>query len=502
MVIKRKSRYLAIFLLLSALLMMHAQAYAVQTTEDGGLCGPDIENSQECFDEAPSDKDANAHPVVSEQAKDEVSAKKKRTIPPKVEEDTQQELPLKSKEITVYFFWGSGCPHCKEEKVFLKEMQRKYPLMKVRDYEVWFNKENAALLAAMAKAYNIKTTGVPVTFISKKVHIGFSKHSREEIQDSIDECISGDCVDPSLMIAGKIPARPTGQTGESEKKEELECTEKSKTIYIPWVGSLDASEMSLPVMTLVIAGLDSFNPCAFFVLFSLLGLLIHAQSRRKMFLIGSIFVFFSGFIYFVFMAAWLNLFLVMGQVAVITRIAGLIAVVIAVINIKDYFVFKRGVSLTIPDSAKPKLFDRMRKLLKSTSVLSILVGTVVLAVTANAYELLCTAGFPMVFTRILTLNNLSAASHYLYLILYNLIYVVPLSIIVVLFTVTLGKKQLTEKQGRVMKLVSGTMMLGLGGALILDPAILSNALISFLLLLGALVVSTLAALLTKSLGYS
>ncbi|MCJ7484019.1 MAG: hypothetical protein MUO31_13755, partial [Thermodesulfovibrionales bacterium] len=233
--------------------------------------------------------------------------------------------------------------------------------------------------------------------------------------------------------------------------------------------------------------------------FSLLGLLIHAQSRKKMFLIGSVFVFFSGFIYFLFMAAWLNLFLVMGQVEIITKIAGSVAVVIAAINIKDFFIFKKGVSLTIPDSAKPKLFDRMRKLLKSSSVVSILIGTAVLAIAANAYELLCTAGFPMVFTRILTLNNLSSAWYYLYLVLYNIIYVIPLSTIVIIFTITLGKKHLTEHQGRLMKLVSGTMMLALGGVLLLNPAVLSNAFISFILLMGALVVSFAVALITKKL---
>jgi hypothetical protein len=290
--------------------------------------------------------------------------------------------------------------------------------------------------------------------------------------------------------------------GGSGDKETLECTEKSRTVYIPWIGSLDASGMSLPVMTLVIAGMDSFNPCAFFVLFSLLGLLIHARSRQKMLLIGGIFVFFSGFVYFLFMAAWLNLFLVMGQVEIMTTIAGSVAVLIAAINIKDFFIFKKGVSLTIPDSAKPKLFDRMRRLMKSTSLASIIIGTTVLAVAANAYELLCTAGFPMVFTRILTLNNLLNTSYYLYLVLYNLIYVIPLAIIVVIFTITLGKKNLTEWQGRVMKLISGTMMLGLGGALILDPSILSNAFISLLILAGALAISVVIALVTKQFGDS
>src|SRR4030043_247557 len=299
-----------------------------------------------------------------------------------------------------------------------------------------------------------------------------------------------------MLYIYKIRGLPeTGKT--AERAEDLECKEKNKTVYIQWIGKLDASEMSLPVITFVIAGLDSFNPCAFFVLFSLLGLLIHARSRKKMFLIGSVFIFFSGFIYFLFMAAWLNLFLLMGQVAVITKIAGAIAILIAAINIKDFFAFKKGISLTIPDSAKPKLFDKMRKLIKSTSLLSILFGTAVLAIAANSYELLCTAGFPLVFTRILTLNNLSTIKYYMYLVLYNLIYIIPLAIIVFIFTITLGRKILTEWQGKGLKLVSRAMMLGLGLVLLLNPSLLNNMLISLLLFSVALAVSFIVAFFTR-----
>ncbi|MCK7494235.1 MAG: hypothetical protein MZW92_25745 [Comamonadaceae bacterium] len=105
-----------------------------------------------------------------------------------------------------------------------------------------------------------------------------------------------------------------------------------------------------------------------------------------------------------------------------------------------------------------------------------------LAVAANSYELLCTAGFPMVFARILTLNELPPVSYYLYLVLYNLVYVVPLSVIVGIFTVTLGRKKLTEWQGRVLKLLSGTMMLGLGAVLLINPSLLNNVLVSLALL--------------------
>ena len=89
-------------------------------------------------------------------------------------------------------------------------------------------------------------------------------------------------------------------------------------------------------------------------------------------LIGGIFVFFSGLIYFLFMAAWLNLFLYLGQLRVMTLIAGLLAVFIATINIKDYFWFKRGVSLGISDEKKPALFDRIRQLLRLDSLPTVL----------------------------------------------------------------------------------------------------------------------------------
>ena len=494
-----------IFLFLfSLLLIIGTPVYSFIEPQQEGICSPDTEISKECNDVSVKPDDKNTIPV-SKKKKIPKTLQKPTDATAKKETENETIKPSEElKKFVVYFFWGKGCPHCEEEKLFLNEMKKKYPDMKIIDYEVWYNKQNAALLAKMAKAYNMKASGVPVTFIGENASIGFSKHSEEELTEAVNRCLSLGCIDPALVVAGKIRIDKNHSiplTG-PEKTEDLECKEKSRTVYIPWVGNLDASEMSLPVMTFVIAGLDSFNPCAFFILFSLLGLLIHAQSRKKMLLIGSVFVFFSAFIYFIFMAAWLNLFLVMGQVEIITKIAGFIAVLIAAINIKDFFIFKKGVSLTIPDSAKPKLFDRMRKLLKSTSLVSILAGTAVLAIAANAYELLCTAGFPMVFTRILTLNKLSSLSYYLYLILYNLIYVIPLSIIVVIFTVTLGKKHLTESQGRMMKLISGTMMLGLGGVLLFNPAILSNALISFLLLAGALSVSAIIIFLTKNKSYS
>lgn len=406
----------------------------------------------------------------------------------------------RGKTFVLYLFRGKGCPHCEKELHFLGEMKKKYPSMIVKDYEVWYNKQNAAQLSAMLKAHGMKVTGVPITFVGGKAFVGFTERSKKDIESVLDRCRITGCIGQGAALARQAPGEITTNTTLSAGTEAVTIAqEKGTSVDIPLMGTVDGRDISLPVMTLVIAGLDSFNPCAFFVLLSLLGILVHAQSRNKMLLIGGVFVFFSGFIYFLFMAAWLNLFLVMGQVAIITTIAGVVSVIIAAINIKDFFIFKQGLSLSIPDNARPRLFDRMRKLMRATSLVSVLAGTTVLAIVANSYELLCTAGFPMVFTRILTLRHLSTATYYLYLVLYNIVYVIPLLIIVLMFSITLGSRKLTEWQGRVLKLVSGAMMLGLGVVLLVNPALLNSVKISFALLAGALGISLIVAAVTKKL---
>jgi hypothetical protein len=139
----------------------------------------------------------------------------------------------------------------------------------------------------------------------------------------------------------------------------------------------------------------------------------------------------------------------------------------------------------------------MRGLLRTQSFPALLAGTAVLAVSANAYELLCTAGFPMVYTRVLTLQELPTARYYQYLVLYNLVYVIPLAVIVTVITISLGSRKLSEWQGRQLKLVSGLMMAALGIILITAPAVLNNVLASVLLLAGVLALSGIVIAVTK-----
>ena len=213
--------------------------------------------------------------------------------------------------------------------------------------------------------------------------------------------------------------------------------------------------------------------------------------------VGIVFVGFSGLIYFLFMAAWLNLFLATGGIRLVTLLAGLVALAIGALNIKDYFFFHKGPSLSIPEKVKPGLYQRVRDLIKSANYPSLLGGTALLAIAANSYELLCTAGFPMVFTRILTLQELPIWQYYSYLALYNVIYVIPLLIIVIIFAVTLGAHQLTEKQGRYLKLISGVMMADMGLVLAFFPTLLQS-LVGTVAMFGGAILCVTTILLTDT----
>ncbi len=274
----------------------------------------------------------------------------------------------------------------------------------------------------------------------------------------------------------------------------------NNTIVIPIFGEINIEETPLPVLTVIIGLADGFNPCAFFILTFLLAAMVAAASRKRILAVGGIFLFFSALIYFLFMSAWLNVFLLGAEIMLFTLFAGIVALVAGIINVKDFFFFKKGVSLTLPKKDKLKMTQRVNNLInRADSFKALVAGTIIIAVTVNLYELLCTLGFPIVYTRILTLQNLSGFDHYLYLVLYNVMYVVPLAIIVAVFAISLGSMKFGEEGVKNLKLISGLMILQLGASLLINPKVVENAGFMFLFVFSAIVVGLVLIFAKKAL---
>jgi hypothetical protein len=382
-------------------------------------------------------------------------------------------------KIQFYFFWSLTCPHCAEAHPHITALPDERPWLQVDERELSRNAENARQFEAVIQQSGAgEQAGVPAFLFCGELHFGWDSPAGMGmlLKERLDAC-------HARLQAGE-PLVATRQA-------------RSERIAIPFLGSVDASTLSLPALTLILAGLDAFNPCAFFVLLFLLSMMAHQKSRRRMLLIGGVFVTISGLMYFAFMAAWLNVFQLFGHLGWVTLAAGALAVFVGVVNVKDFFWFEKGLSLSIPESKKPDLFRRARAILNAENLPAMLAATIFLAIAANFYELLCTAGFPMVYTRLLTLAELSAGGRYAWLAIYNLIYVLPLAAIVVVFARTLGARKLTEREGRLLKLMSGLMMLGLGTLLLFAPERISQVGIAFGLMALAVAITWIAARLTK-----
>ncbi len=381
-----------------------------------------------------------------------------------------------NQRVHLYFFWSETCPHCQEAHPFIEAIPRERPWVVLHALEVSRSEENARRFEAMAQAIGQRAEAVPTFMVCGWMEVGWQDEasSGAALLRTLDACRAGGA---GTVVPADQPA-----------------------IDLPLLGKVDATTLSLPVFTLVIASLDAFNPCAFFVLLFLLSLLANQKDRRRMLTVGAIFIVASGLMYFAFMAAWLNVFQLLGALSWITLGAGILAIFVGAVNVKDFFAFEKGITLSIPESAKPNIYRRARAILQSERTGPMLLATVFLAIAANFYELLCTAGFPMVYTRILTLHEPSESARYAWLALYNVIYVVPLTLIVLAFVGTLATHKLTEREGRLLKLMSGAMMLELGLVLALVPHWLNSLVVTAALLAIALGITFVAARLTRASG--
>ena len=268
---------------------------------------------------------------------------------------------------------------------------------------------------------------------------------------------------------------------------------KQGVIEIPFFGKIEIGEFSLPVLTVILAIVDGLtNPCGFFVLFFLLAALLGlAGARKRMFLVGGIFAFFFALYYFLFMAVLLNIFIMGKEIAILTIIAGAICIFAGIINLKDYFFFQKGISFSLSRGGKSKFMERVKNLSLSKSILALVVGTTIIASTVSLVAIACTFGIPLAYTKILTSASLPYSQYYLYLIFYNLMYIIPMLIIISIFAITLGKKRFGKLWIRRLKLISGFIILFLGSVLAWNYTLLENISFIFELIILAIIVSGL-----------
>ena len=390
---------------------------------------------------------------------------------------------------TIYFFWGEGCQRCEDEKLFLQELKSRYPELKILDYEVRENAANKDILFQKATELGFEPGNVPVTIIGRSWWIGFNELVASQMETVLS---STNTLNPPVF---------QGSQAESScsLEESIACENpEPQIINIPLFGDIDLNAQSLTLSTALIAFVDGVNPCSVWVLTMLLALTINMGSRKKIIIIGLIFLTVTAGIYALFIFGIFSVFSFVGYIGWIRVLVALLALFFGAINIKDYFWYKEGLSFTISDKSKPGIFKNMRRVMDVSENFWAMAGaTVVLAAGVSLVEFSCTAGFPVIWTNLLIAHGATALTFALLLLLYLVIYQADELVIFSAAVVSMKASKLGEKHGRILKLIGGILMVTLAVVMLVNPGWMNTLGSSLVVFTAAMGVTLLVLLLHR-----
>lgn len=372
--------------------------------------------------------------------------------------------------VNIYLFHSYTCKHCKEEIKLLDELEKEYDNIKVYKYEVNEN-ENGELLKNISEIMGSKVTGTPYTIIGNKVFSGYDyENSKGRFKGAIEYYSKYGYEDKVGEYISSIPL-PSYEVKDTDPDvDEYISNYISYKVKLPLIGEVKLKNLTLPLITVVIGLADGFNPCAMWVLLFLISMLIGMKDKKRMWILGSTFLLTSALIYLIFMMSWLNLANLLISVVWVRVIIAIVSLVGGIINLRGYIKHRKVSGCDVVDDKKRnKIITRIKKFTTEKNFWLAILGVIVLAISVNVVELACSAGLPVMFIEILSLNNLTAIEEIIYIVLYMLFFLLDDFVVFVIAMTTLSLTGVSSKYGNLSKLIGGILMLLIGLLLMFKP---------------------------------
>lgn len=372
--------------------------------------------------------------------------------------------------VNIYLFHSYTCKHCKEEIKLLDELEKEYDNIKVYKYEVNEN-ENGELLKNISEIMGSKVTGTPYTIIGNKVFSGYDyENSKGRFKGAIEYYSKYGYEDKVGEYISSIPL-PSYEVKDTDPNVDEYINDYiSYKVKLPLIGEVKLKNLTLPLITVVIGLADGFNPCAMWVLLFLISMLIGMKDKKRMWILGSTFLLTSALIYLIFMMSWLNLANLLISVVWVRVIIAIVSLVGGIINLRGYIKHRKVSGCDVVDDKKRnKIITRIKKFTTEKNFWLAILGVIVLAISVNVVELACSAGLPVMFIEILSLNNLTAIEEIIYIVLYMLFFLLDDFVVFVIAMTTLSLTGVSSKYGNLSKLIGGILMLLIGLLLMFKP---------------------------------
>ena len=349
------------------------------------------------------------------------------------------------------FFFHPQCPHCLKQKVFNNYLRSKFPQVRIVEHDT-SSQEQIRLLAERLRerGFTEQKLAVPTTLIGPYTLFGFQSNDSSGV--TLEKALTAYLRnDPSIF-----------QQPDSQWSEEM-------TVMLPVVGTLTLADYSLPALAVTLGLVDGFNPCAMWVLVYLISFIVTIHDRRKIWILVGTFVFASGALYFLFMTAWLNLFLFIGYLRPLTIIVGVGALGVGILNIREYLRSQGELACTLTDAtSKQKTMGRIEGIVRAPISWLSVANIIALAFIVNAIEFACSAALPAIFTHTLALRKLSGLQYYGYILLYDFFFMLDDLIIFTLAVLALDTT-LGNRYAKHCKFIGGVVLTLLGLLLAFKP---------------------------------
>ncbi|MCX7995049.1 MAG: hypothetical protein N3A65_04690 [candidate division WOR-3 bacterium] len=369
---------------------------------------------------------------------------------PFIKKDTVETKPDTLKVITsninLYYFYQPACPECNRVEALLNGLAKKYPNLIVRRYNIFedTNKIFYEGLADLRKMPGEKRLIVPAIFIGedyivKEIYV-------EKLESLIQKYSAG-----------------------SPRLDTLKFTTAEKNIIQRF------SKFS--IIGVMIAGLlDGVNPCAFATIIFFVSYLLFIGRQRKTIIFMSI-AFISA-VFLCYLAIGLGAYFVLNTISAIKIIGriifllfGIFALILGVLNLYDYFVARTGntskMILQLPLIVKQKIHKEIKE---KTGIGGIIIGSFVAGIIISFLEFGCTGQVYLPTITFVVSRGYFGFKPIFILILYNLMFVLPLITIAILANV-FSRNSVADSLSKripVIKLLTALLFFGLGILLILS----------------------------------
>jgi len=368
--------------------------------------------------------------------------------------------------INIYLFYSETCPHCHDADQAIIELINKEENVNYYKYECTkeTNAYNRNILNQAAELLDVEKVAFPFVVIGNNYFIGFGDSLKEDYQKTIDFYKQNEYKDQVGILLGLI----------DENGKPIIKQEKEYTVDIPIIGKVNLKNLSLPIIAIIIGFTDGFNPCAMWVLLFLITMLLGVKDKRKMWILGLTFILTSGFIYFLFMMAWLKITDYMNQISLLRNLIALFAIIFGGYNLYNYFKTRKSDGCTVIKKEKRNFFiNKIKNVIANKSFILSIIGIIVVACLVNLVELLCSMGLPIMFTEILSLNELSYNKYIFYIVLYILFFMLDDILIFVISMITLKQTAISTKYNKYSHLIGGIIMILIGILMFFKPEWLS-----------------------------